>query len=378
MRDEEESCKKDINEKMEYTTVRNNKDTNGILKFETQEVTSDLLESKEREQSDIKNVQNGEEQMENQFFKEEKTEENVNTSKKPHKELMEDKASVEELGRNQESNTVICGKEIKICGKSEGKQQKSEQNKEDSEQMIKDKNQFEENDRKDNNSGVSRNKDNENKTNTHKKLKGVIQTVYHISKDSKESSGKDEGSTDEVFQKKEKGTYRQGKRKYNNYSQNETKVTERLRTRSVSKEMNKSGDRLPTAQNSSELEKKTIETQNVLRDICPIYDKYVKTVVQCGYCQRWFHFKCENTTEEQVLKEYPAEQQYICTQDQHQTFENNFKFQYQKKIEEIKELKEKYEHAKEKQMEMERIYDELKVKYQKETKNSQQLQKEID
>ena len=53
-------------------------------------------------------------------------------------------------------------------------------------------------------------------------------------------------------------------------------------------------------------------------------------------------------------------------------------FQYQKKIEEIKEQKEKYEHAKEKQMEMERIYDELKVKYQKETKNSQQLQKEID
>ena len=260
MRDEEESCKKDINEKMEYTTVRNNKDTNGILKFETQEVTSDLLESKEREQSDIKNVQNGEEQMENQFFKEEKTEENVNTSKKSHRELMEDKASVEELGRNQESNTVICGKEIKICGKSEGKQQKSEQNKEDSEQMIKDKKQFEENARKENNSRVSRNKDNENKTNTHKKLKGVIQTVYHISKDSKESSGKDKGSTDEVFQKKEKGTYKQGERKYNNFSQNETKVTERLRTRSVSKEMNKSGDRLPAAQNSSELERKTIET----------------------------------------------------------------------------------------------------------------------
>ena len=40
---------------------------------------------------------------------------------------------------NQESNTGICGEEIKIYGKSEGKQQKSEQNKEDSEQMIKDK-----------------------------------------------------------------------------------------------------------------------------------------------------------------------------------------------------------------------------------------------
>ena len=36
--------------------------------------------------------------------------------------------------------------------------------------------------------------------------------------------------------------------------------------------MNKSGDQLPTAQNSSDLEKKTNETQHVLRDICPICD----------------------------------------------------------------------------------------------------------
>ena len=209
---------------------------------------------------------------------------------------MEDKASEEELGKNQESNIVICGKEIKISGKREGKQQKLEQNKEDSEQVIKDKKQFEENDRKDNNSGVSRNKDNENETNS------VIQTAYHISKASKESSGKDKGSTDEVYQRKEKGNNRQGERKYNNYSQNETKVTERLRTRSVSKEMNKSGDQLLTAQNSSNLEKKTKEIRNVLRDTCPICDKYVKPGVRYGYCQRWFHFKCENTTEEQVLK----------------------------------------------------------------------------
>ena len=123
---------------MEYITVRNNKYTDGILKFQKRE-------SKEREQSDIKNVQNREERMENQFFKEEKTEENFNTSQKPHKQLMEDKASGDELGKNQESNTVIYGKEIKISGKSEVKQQKSEQNKEDSEQLIKDKRQFEEN-----------------------------------------------------------------------------------------------------------------------------------------------------------------------------------------------------------------------------------------
>ena len=51
--------------------------------------------------------------------------------------------------------------------------------------------------------------------------------------------------------------------------------------------------------------------------------------------------------------------------------------QYKKKTEEIKELNEKYKNPKGKQMEMERIYNESKVKHLKETKNLQQLQKEI-
>ena len=46
-----------------------------------------------------------------------------------------------------------------------------------------------------------------------------------------------------------------------------------------------------------------------------------------------------------MLKEYPAEEKYICIQDQNQAFKNTL--QFQKKIEEIKELKEKYENAKE-------------------------------
>ena len=55
-------------------------------------------------------------------------------------------------------------------------------------------------------------------------------------------------------------------------------------------------------------------------------------------------------------------------QDQHKKFESTFQLKYQKKTEKIKELKENYENGKEKQMKMERIYNELKVKYQKETK----------
>ena len=102
--------------------------------------------------------------------------------------------------------------------------------------MIKDIQQYVEYDRKYNNSGVSRNKSNENETNIHKKLKRIIQTVNHISKTRKESSDKDGGSTDEreAYQMKEKGTNSQ------NDSQNESKITERLKTRSITKEIIKS------------------------------------------------------------------------------------------------------------------------------------------
>ena len=240
--------------------------------------------------------------------------------KEARKELMEDAVSEEELGEKQENSTERCGKEIETCENSEaGKQQKSEQNEEESGQMIKDMKQYEKYDRKDNNSGVSRNKSNENESNIHKKPKGIIQTAYHISKIKKESSDKEGGSADEreTYRMKRKGTNRQDEKKYDNFSQNDSqsqsKLTKRLTTRSINKETNKPGDELLTAQNLPDLEQKTNKTQNVMRDICQICDKYVETGVQCGYCQRCFHFKCENNTEEQVSKEHPAEQQYVKT-----------------------------------------------------------------
>ena len=77
--------------------------------------------------------------------------------------------------------------------------------------------------------------------------------------------------------------------------------------------MNKSGSKLLTAQSSSDLEQKTNKTQNVMTDICPIYDKYVKTGVQCGYCQRWFHFKCENTITNKFQKNTQQNNNtYVC------------------------------------------------------------------
>ena len=84
IRDEEKSCKKIINGRIKHIIVRNNKGTNNISKF-------DQLESKEREQSDIENVQNEEKQMENQITEGYKTEENVNTSEKRHKKMQHQK-----------------------------------------------------------------------------------------------------------------------------------------------------------------------------------------------------------------------------------------------------------------------------------------------
>ena len=183
----------------------------------------------------------GEEQMENQIIEGYKTEENISTLKKEaHKKLMEDAALEEELGEKQ-SITEMCGKEIETYEKSEGKKQKSEQSKDENGKIIKDKKQYEEYYRKDSNSGVSRNKNNENESNIHKNPKEIIQTPHHVSKTRKESGNKDGGSTDEreAYQMKEKRTNRQGERKYNNHNQNigqnESKITERLRTRSINK-----------------------------------------------------------------------------------------------------------------------------------------------
>ena len=49
------------------------------------------------------------------------------------------------------------------------------------------------------------------------------------------------------------------------------------------------------------------EQQNIKNENCMKFDKYFETGTQCGYCQRWFHFKCEGTTIEKVIQEYPEE-----------------------------------------------------------------------
>lgn len=68
--------------------------------------------------------------MENQVIEGDKQEKNVSTSKKKHKELMEDVVSEEVLGENQESSTKICHNKTETCKNIEaGKQHEPEGNK---------------------------------------------------------------------------------------------------------------------------------------------------------------------------------------------------------------------------------------------------------
>ena len=82
------------------------------------------------------------------------------------------------------------------------------------------------------------------------------------------------------------------------------------------------------------------------RDVCPLCNRPVKTGVECGICSRWFHYKCEGTTKERVLKEYPHETHCICKKDNEQ-----------KQLEvAIRDLRKQLQQQKEKRTEVEAKY----------------------
>ena len=47
----------------------------------------------------------------------------------------------------------------------------------------------------------------------------------------------------------------------------------------------------------------------------PKMQEIVREGVQCGACDRWMHYKCEEITQQQVEEEYPDKIPYICSKD---------------------------------------------------------------
>ena len=138
-----------------------------------------------------------------------------------------------------------------------------------------------------------------------------------------------------------------------------------------------------TLRKNDEREKNTGKTkpQNVTEDsekeICMGCNKYVETGVQCGSCYRWYHYKCEGTTEKEIKKLYPEETHYICKKDQNSELTIKWKNQYelkQKEVDTIKRINEKTMKEKE---EIKGQFDQLKEQHQKDKLKQQQKENEI-
>ena len=54
--------------------------------------------------------------------------------------------------------------------------------------------------------------------------------------------------------------------------------------------------------NSALAQEKNSDLNN--SDVYPLCKRPVKTGVECGICCRWFHYNCQGTSEERVLKEH--------------------------------------------------------------------------
>ena len=106
-------------------------------------------------------------------------------------------------------------------------------------------------------------------------------------------------------------------------------------------------------------------------------DKYVETGVQCGSCYRWYHYKCEGTTEKEIKKLYPQETHYICIKDQNSEPIIKWKNQYELKQKEVETIKRINERTMKEKEEIKRQFDQLKEQHEKDKQKEQQKENEI-
>ena len=138
-----------------------------------------------------------------------------------------------------------------------------------------------------------------------------------------------------------------------------------------------------TLRKNDERERNTGKTkpQNVTegseKEICMGCNKYVETGVQCGSCYRWYHYKCEGTTEKEIKKLYPEETHYICKKDQNSELTIKWKNQYELKQKEVETIKRINEKTMKEKKEIKGQFDQLKEQHQKDKLKQQQKENEI-
>ena len=106
-------------------------------------------------------------------------------------------------------------------------------------------------------------------------------------------------------------------------------------------------------------------------------DKCAEKGVQCESCNRWYHYKCEGTTEKEIKKLYPEETHYICKKDQNSESLIKWKNQYELKQKEVETIKRINERTIKEKEEIKRQFDQLKEQHQKDKQKEQQKENEI-
>ena len=80
-------------------------------------------------------------------------------------------------------------------------------------------------------------------------------------------------------------------------------------------------------------------TEDSEKEICMGCSKYDETGAQFGSCYRWYHYKCEGTTEKKIKKLYSEKTHYICKKDQDSEFIIKQKNQFELKQKEAETIK---------------------------------------
>ena len=138
-----------------------------------------------------------------------------------------------------------------------------------------------------------------------------------------------------------------------------------------------------TLEKNDEKERNIGETkpQQITEDgenkICMGCNKYVETGVQCSSCYRWYHYKCEGTTEKEIKKLYPQKTHYICKKDQNSESIIKWKNQYELKQREVQTIKRINEKIMKEKEEIKKQFDQLKEQHQKDKQKEQQKENEI-
>ena len=203
---------------------------------------------------------------------------------------------------------------------------------------------------------------------------------YNTEENKHKEKGEGTDTEEETLEEEKKDKQQIQEEEIKKQKQNAVSETPRIRLRT----RNQISERESNLAGGSNIETRTereLERDEEEKDACAkCKKKVVNKGVHCGICDRWFHYKCEETTEENVDEQYPGKVPYVCTKDRKKIEEEEtrlLKIKYEEMLQENNSLQEKYKAMKKKSKEIEKNYSEIKEIHQRTQTNMENIKKEL-